>query len=70
MKLVPVPKEEPPFIVAYQLIVPPLAVAPKLTVPVPHRLPGVLPVIVGIAFTVATTAVLLAVVQPFWVAST
>ena len=70
MKLVPVPKDAPPDAVAYQLIVPALAVAPKVNVPVPQRLAGVLPVIVGTAFTVATTAVLLAVVQPFNVAST
>ena len=70
MKLIPVPKDAPPDAAAYQLIVPALAVAPKVNVPVPQRLAGVLPVIVGTAFTVATTAVLLAVVQPFNVAST
>ena len=70
VKLVPVPNEVPPVAAAYQLIVPALAVAPKVTVPVPQRLAGVVPVMVGIAFTVATTAVLLAVVQPFSVAST
>ena len=46
------------------------AEAPRVTVPVPHLEPGVVPVIVGIVFTVAVTAVLEAVVQPFAVAST
>ena len=70
MKLVPVPSELPPVEAAYQLIVPALAAAPKVTVPVPQRLAPVVDEIVGIAFTVATTAVLLAVVHPFAVAST
>jgi hypothetical protein len=67
---VPVPKDEPPVDAAYQLIVPALAVAPKVTVPAPHLEFGVVPVIVGIAFTVAVTAVLDAVVHPPLVAST
>ena len=54
---VPVPKDTPPEDAAYQLIVPALAVAPNATVPVPHLESGVVPVIVGIAFTVAITAV-------------
>ena len=70
VKLVPVPSELPPVAAAYQLIVPALAAAPKVTVPVPHTELGVVPLIVGIAFTVATTAVLLAVVHPVAVAST
>jgi hypothetical protein len=52
VKLVPVPRDAPPVGAAYQLIVPALAVAPRITVPVPHLDPGVVPVIVGIAFTV------------------
>jgi hypothetical protein len=44
--------EVPPVDAAYQLIVPALAVAPRITVPVPHLEPGVVPVIVGTAFTV------------------
>jgi hypothetical protein len=52
VKLVPVPSEPPPVEAAYQLIVPALAVAPNITVPVPHLEAGVVPVIVGIAFTV------------------
>ncbi len=67
---VPVPSDVPPVDAAYQLMVPALAVAPKVTVPLPHTEPGVVPDIVGIAFTVATTAVLLAVVHPVAVAST
>ena len=66
----PVPSETPPVDAAYQLIVPALAVAPSITVPVPHLDPGVVPVIVGIVLIVAITAVLLAVVQPSFVAST
>ena len=69
IKLVPVPKLEPPVGAAYQLIVPADAVAPNVTVPVPQTLPGVVPVIVGVVLTVATTAVLDPVVQPLAVAS-
>ena len=39
-----------------QLIVPEFAVAVKVTVPAPQRLAGVVFVITGISFTVATTA--------------
>ena len=70
VKLIPVPSDDPPVDAAYQLIVPAEAVAPKPTVPVPQFEPGVVPVIVGIAFIVAVTAVLEAVVQPLVVAST
>ena len=70
VKDVPVPSDEPPVEAAYQFIVPAEAVAPNATVPVPHTEPGVVPVMVGIVFTVAVTAVLEAVVQPFAVAST
>lgn len=70
VKLIPVPRELPPVEAAYQLIVPADAVAPKLTVPVPHLEAGVELLIVGITFTVAVTAVLEAVVHPFAVAST
>ena len=66
----PVPKDVPPVAALYQLIVPALAVAPNTTVPVPHLESGVVPVIVGIALTVAVTAVLDAVVHPLLVAST
>ena len=66
----PVANDIPPVKAEYQLIVPALAVAPNATVPVPHIAAGVLAVMVGIALTVASTAVLVAVVQPFAVAST
>ncbi len=55
---------------SYQLIVPADAVAPRTTVPVPVLDPGVVPVIVGIVFTVAVTAVLEGVVHVPSVAST
>ena len=69
VKLVPVPKLDPPVAFAYQFTVPAEAVAPKVTVPLPQTLPGVVPVIVGIGFTVAITGVLVPVVQPLFVAS-
>ena len=52
VKLVPEPKLVPPVEAEYQFIVPSEAVAPNVTVPVPHRLPGVVPVIVGPVFIV------------------
>ncbi len=67
---VPVPSDVPPVAAAYQFKVPALAVAPKVTVPVPHIDAGVVAVTVGIEFTVAMTAVLVAVVQPVLIAST
>ena len=70
MKLVPVPRLVPPVGAVYQLMIPAEEVAPRVTVPVPQTLPGVVPVIVGIGFTVATTAVLEDVVHPLAVAST
>jgi hypothetical protein len=70
VKLVPVPKLVPPVSAEYQLMVPADGVAASVTVPVPQRLLGVVPVIVGIVFIVANTAVLLPVVHPIAVAST
>ena len=70
LNVVPVPRLDPPVAAAYQLIVPADAVAPRVTDPVPQLLPGVVPVIEGTVFTVATTADLMAVVQPLFVAST
>ena len=70
VKLVPVPKLNPPVEASYQLIVPVDVVALSVTVPLPQRLFGVVPVIAGIAFTVAITAVRDPVVQPVAVAST
>ena len=66
----PLPNEVQPEATLYQLITPALAVAPKVTVPVEHLAAGVVPAILGIAFTVAVTAVLVAVVHPIAVAST
>ena len=61
----------PPLDAEYQLIVPALALAPKVTVPVPHLELGVVEEIVGAAaLIVAVMDVLLAVVHPFEVAST
>ena len=53
----PVPKLVPPVAAAYQLMVPALAVAPKVTVPVPQRLAAVLAAMVGVAFTVTAVVV-------------
>jgi hypothetical protein len=64
VKLVPVPKEAPPVEVAYQLMVPAAVVACKVTVPDTHTEAPVVLAIVGIAFIVATTAVLVADTQP------
>ena len=67
----PVANEVPPVDAEYQLTVPALALAPKVTVPVPHLELGVVEEIVGAAaLIVAVTAVLLAVVHPLEVAST
>jgi hypothetical protein len=66
---VPVPRLEPPVLAEYQFKVPALAVAPKTTVPVPQRLPGVVEEIVGVELIVAVTDVLPEVHPPF-VAST
>ena len=59
---VPVPNDAPPVTAAYQFNVPALAVAPKVTVPVPHTEPGVVPDTVGIEFIVITKALLVAIV--------
>ena len=67
---VPVAKLVPPVAAAYQFKVPALAVAPKVAVPVPQIAAGVVAVTVGVVFTVAITALLVAVVQPVLVAST
>ena len=47
VKLAPVPSGLPPVAAAYQLMAPAEAVAPKVTVPMPHLDPGVVPVMVG-----------------------
>lgn len=63
---VPVAKLDPPLEAAYQLIVavPLDAAAERETVPASQRLAEVAVEIVGIAFTVATTAVLALVQLP------
>ena len=66
----PVFSIRPPLDAEYQLIVPALALAPNVTVPVPQFDPGVVDDMVGIVLIVALTAVLLAVVHPLEVAST
>ena len=72
VKLAPDPKLGPPVAAAYQLMVavPELEVAPKVTVPVSHRSPGVVDVITGVGFTVAITAIRGDELQPFSVVST
>ena len=69
VKLVPVPRVSPPVGSEYQLMVPALAAACKLTVPVPQMDPSVVPEMDGMALIVAVTAVLVDVVQPSFVAS-
>ena len=64
VKDVPVPREDPPVDPAYQLIAPAEAVAPRITVPVPHREADVVPVIVGIVLTVTGRFVTVAVHPP------
>ena len=70
IKVVPVPMLAPPLAAEYQFKVPADPVALNVTVPALHRLLGVVAVIVGLALTVATTAVLAELVQPVAVAST
>ena len=67
---VPVPNELPPVETAYQFNVPALAVAPNTTVPASQREAGVVPDIVGVVLTVASTDVLEVLVQALFVAST
>lgn len=67
---VPVPKETPPVLNAYQFNVPALAAAPNITVPASQRAAGVVPVTDGVVFTVAVTAVLDGLIQPLFDAST
>ena len=62
VKVAPVPSDVPPVGALYQFKVPALAVAPKVTVPVPQRLAGVLAVIVGEEKTETCT---LKLVDPF-----
>ena len=68
-KIVPVSRDVPPMGSEYQLMVPALAVACKLTAPVPQLEPSIAPVMAGKALIIAVTAVLVDVVQPSFVAS-
>lgn len=70
VKLVPVPKDAPPVAAAYQLMVPAEAVAPSVTVPASHRDAGVVAVMLGPPVIVASTCVLVLVVQVPSLAST
>ena len=63
VKLVPVPSDDPPVAVAYQLMVPAEATAPKFTVPAPHLDAGAVLVMVGSAFK--DTVVESSTAQPF-----
>ena len=67
---VPVPNDEPPVDAAYQFNVPALVVAPNVTVPASQRAAGVVPEIIGVVLTVASTDVLEVLVQALFVAST
>ena len=68
-KLFPDVNEDPPVEVVYQLTVPVLAVAASDTLPVMQTVAPVVLLMVGIGFTVATTAVLSALVHDSTVAS-
>ena len=54
---VPEPNDVPPVKAAYQFKVPALAVAPKVTVPVPQTEPGVVPLTVGVTLSNPITMV-------------
>jgi hypothetical protein len=64
VKFIPDPRITPPASDEYQLMIPPEDEAPKVTVPLPHILAGVVPVIAGIEFTVTVTIVLEELEQP------
>lgn len=63
-KAVPVARMEPPTATSYQFRIPALAVAPKVTEPVPHLPAGMVEVTVGVAVTVAITGVRMEVQLP------
>jgi hypothetical protein len=52
VNVLPVPRLDPPVEAAYQFIVPKLAVAPRITVPLTHVLPVVVLIIEGADVTV------------------
>ena len=64
VKLVPVPKTDPPEEFAYQFSVPELATAPNVTVPLSQRVADVVEVTIGVVLTVAITGVLVEVQLP------
>ena len=68
VKDAPVPKLVPPEETSYQLMVPALAVAASVNVPLSQREAGVVEDIVGVVLTVATTGAL-GEVHPLSVAS-
>ena len=61
---VPVHRDDPPVNAAYQFIDPAEAAAPKVTDPVPQRDADVVPVMVGIVFSVITALPVIGVVPP------
>ena len=63
-KLLPDVNEDPPVEVVYQLTVPVLAVAASATLPVMQTVAPVVLLMVGTVFTVANTAVRVALKQP------
>ena len=69
VKLAPVPRDTPPVGSEYQLMVPALAVACRLTFPVPQLELSIVPVMEGMSLIIAVTRVLVDVVQPSFVAS-
>ena len=64
VKLVPDPKLVPPVETLYQLIIPELAVAPNVIVPLPQRAAGVVDDMNGVVLTVATTDALVELQVP------
>ena len=66
---VPLPRLVPPTELAYQLIVPLLAIAPNITIPTSQRELGVMEFIVGLVLTVAIIGIL-DEIHPLSVAST
>ena len=58
IKVLPVPNTEPPVGMSYQLMMPELEVAPRVTVPTSHLLLGDVPVISIDEFTEAVIPVL------------
>jgi hypothetical protein len=63
VQLVPVPNAVPPVLAENQEIIPAEAVAPKVTVPEPFLEPGVVLVIVGVAFTVIVAVLFVVIAE-------